>query len=79
MNATLPTAADQLILQNPMIRPEVVAEAQQAAEMLRKLGLLSTKPTEAIRPFNRRPADTLQPTAVRGWAAATDIRLTKVS
>ncbi len=47
------TALDELLRRNPVIDPELLAQARQAAEFLRKLGLLSTEPTEVIRPFTR--------------------------
>ncbi len=70
-----PNAADALVREVPTIRPEVVIEGQRVAEWLRSLGMLSTTPSEPIRPFTRRPAVSLPTLGMRsctagGWTAA---------
>jgi hypothetical protein len=54
-----PSAIDELLLRVPEINAEALQKATEMANLLRKLGLLSTKPVEVYNPFNR----TLLPTA----------------
>lgn len=71
------TALDELLRRNPAIDPELLAQARRTAELLRQLGLLSTEPTEAIRPFTRRRQEPKKPAPVSNWAAARGIQFTK--
>lgn len=52
---TPPTALDELLRRNPKIAADVLRRAQEIGETLRRLGLLTTTPREAIRPFRRQP------------------------
>jgi hypothetical protein len=72
-----PSALDELVRQVPNIDPNVLAEARQAAELLRKLGLLSTEPVEAVRPFNRQLGEATEPKPPNNWAKLTGIQFTK--
>lgn len=71
------TALDELLRRNPAIDPDFLAQARQAAEFLRRLGLLSTEPTEALRPFTRRRPKPVEPTSASNWISAPGIRFTK--
>ena len=76
MNPTEPpkmTALDEL-LRRATIDSRVLEIARNAGEMLRRLGLLSTEPAEAIRPFRRRPASLPKQSGVAGWAKTTPKR-----
>jgi hypothetical protein len=72
------TALDELVCRNPAIESAKLAQARQAAELLRKLGLLSTEPATAIRPFTRRRPVPSGPAGENNWAAAAGIQFTKL-
>jgi hypothetical protein len=76
-STSLQTALDELVRRNPAIDTELLDQARRAAELLRQLGLLSTEPTEAIRPFTRRRQERSEPTCVSNWAATHGIQFTK--
>jgi len=74
----LRTALDELLRRNPTIDPGLLDQVKRATEMLRQLGLLSTEPTEAIRPFTRRHPEPTERARVSNWAAAQGIQFPKV-
>lgn len=60
--STPQTAMDRLVATNgTIVQPEQLAEAIRAGDFLRKMGLLSTKPTTISTPFSRRTAQTAVP------------------
>lgn len=79
MTGPRPTALDELLRLTQGIDPVVVEQARQAAELMRRLNLLSTEPARAIRPFDRRTAapPTTEPAA--GWATARPIHFDRAS
>lgn len=68
---------DELVRLVPAVDPAVIEQARQAAELFRRLGLLSTAPTEAVRPFTRRPAGDANPAGVSNWSAPAGIRFNR--
>ncbi|MBL8798333.1 MAG: hypothetical protein JNM56_30845 [Planctomycetia bacterium] len=73
------TAFDELLRRNPAIDPELLTQVQQATALLRQLGLLSTEPTEAIRPFGRRCRETAERPKFSNWpSTARNIQLNKL-
>ena len=72
-----PTALDALEARVPGLNPDELLKAKQAADLLRSLGLLSTEPAEAIRPFKRRPINPT-PTNVLGGPRNSGIDFARV-
>lgn len=73
MNATQPTALDELLRLAQGIDPAVIDQARQAAELMRRLNLLSTEPARAIRPFDRRTVTPPTTDPTTGWATTRTI------
>jgi hypothetical protein len=73
------TALEELLRRTPGVDPAVLAQARQAAEMLQKLGLLTTEPTEAFRPFTRRPHTSAKPPSVGNWKTQQSVQFNQVS